>query len=180
MGFIDWKYNVYNFSMNGELDFEGLDISSVIINGDDDIFENFLDSIADIFTISESRSPYRRFLNTRMYIGAEYPIIPELRLGALSRTIFINNRIEKAITLSANADLGNWFSTSLSYSMMNNSFNNLGLGLAIRGGPFQFYIISDNFNAVFNPNTIRSINLWFGMNLVFGSAKKYQAQEPSE
>ncbi len=177
LGFITWNDNVYNFSMDGEFRFDGLDVSSWFENNDDDLFEHLFDSIIDIFSISDSHKPYTNILNTRLYLGGTYELDPKLRLGFLSRSVFVNNRIEQAVTISANSNLNNWFSTSISYSVMNNSYNNLGLGLNLRGGPFHFYMITDNFNALFMPHKTKSVNLWFGMNLVFGNKKKVQIQD---
>lgn len=181
LGYINWSKDVYNFSMDGELDFKGLDISP-IFNKDNDIevFQNFLDSIADIFAITDTRNAYKRSLGSTLYVGGEYQIKPRLRLGLLSRTGFGTDHVEQAVTLSANWDLTNFFGASASYSMMNNTYANLGAGLYLRGGPFQFFVISDNINAIFAPHKIRFANVWFGMNLVFGSHKKAEPQEQTE
>ncbi len=181
LGFIRWKKDVYNFTMDGELDFEGFDISSAFNDEEnEDVFENFLDSIADIFAISDTRNAYSKGLNTRIILGGQYQLNPRLRLGALSRTMMGNKHIKQALTLSANFDVGRVFSASVSYSMMNNSYNNLGAGLCLRGGPFQFFVVSDNVSAALIPDKIRTVNFWFGMNLVFGHKQKIQPEETTE
>jgi len=43
------------------------------------------------------------------------------------------------LLLSANLRAGNALTTSFSYSITNSTFNNLGFGLSLRGGPIQFY-----------------------------------------
>ena len=180
LGFIHWKQDVYNFSMDGELNFEGLDISSLLIGNGDDTFEQLLDSITDIFAITDTRHSYRKHLNPGLFLGGFYTVIPKLRLGALSRTYFYNENIEQALTISANTDLNRWFSATLSYSLMSNSYNNIGLGIALRGGPFQFYLISDNASAFLLPHQARIANLWFGMNILIGREKKQKPIEVPE
>lgn len=181
LGYINWNKNVHNFSMNGELEFKGLDISP-IFNKDNEIevFQNFLDSISDIFAITETRNSYTRGLGSTLYIGGEYQLKPRLRLGLLSRTGFDNDVVNQALTLSANWDLTRYFGASASYSMMNNTYANLGAGLYLNGGPFQFFVISDNINTIFAPPKIRFATVWFGMNLVFGSQKKTEPREQTE
>jgi hypothetical protein len=79
--------------------------------------------------------------------------------------------IRQALTVSANANAGRMLSASMSYSVMNNSYNNLGVGLALRGGGFQLYIISDNLNLAFYRAGSSNVNVWFGLNIVIGHVR---------
>ena len=40
--------------------------------------------------------------------------------------------------------------------------------MTIRGGPVQFYLITDNMVAAMKPSTAQFINFRFGINLLFG------------
>ena len=178
LGFINWEQDVYNFSMNGHFIFDGIDVSPAFSDGfDDDLFESLLDSIANIFTITESRDPYRTWLNTKLYVGGVYRFDPRLQLGVLGRIGMAGNRTDDALTFSVNSELTNWLSASVSYSVMQRSYTNFGTGFSINLGPFQFYLVSDHLNALFYPGNVRIVNLWFGMNLVFGTKKKVQIQD---
>ncbi len=168
LGFIRWKNNVYNISMDGEYEFEGFDIAEIINDEDDQYIDNLLDSIADLFAFTDTQNAFTRGLGTRIYLGGKYQLNEMLNFGALSRSEIRGGNFMQALTLSANADFTRWLSTSMSYSMMNNSYNNLGMGLGIRGGPIQFYMLSDNINTLFMPHRSQNVNLWFGLNLVFG------------
>ena len=83
--------------------------------------------------------------------------------------------------------------TSVSYTMSNNSYNNLGVGLSFRGGPFQFYLVSDHIPVTFNklqfedngdetsfpfPTDLKRINIRFGLNFVFGCNPKRFKDRP--
>ena len=59
-------------------------------------------------------------------------------------------------------------SGDVSYSMMNNSYSNIGLGMALRGGGFQFYVVTDNVIPALMPHKTRNANIWLGLNLVLG------------
>jgi len=90
----------------------------------------------------------------------------------LSKTFFFDRKIHESFTISANLSPAKWFSASLSYSMMNRSYNNVGLGIAIKGGPIQFYIVTDNINTLIMPKSAKSFNLIFGLNLAIGCGKR--------
>jgi hypothetical protein len=51
------------------------------------------------------------------------------------------------------------------------TINNLGVGLIIKPGPFQFYVIADNVYPAINPLYTTNGNIRVGMNLVFGRVK---------
>lgn len=180
LGFISWKSDVYNFSVDGEYEFDGIDLSSAFDYADDsDPAGNLMDSLSNIFGISDSRNGYRRGLPARLFLGGSYDLHPLVSVGLLSRSEIYQGRLEQAVTLSANSNIGRWLSASVSYSMMNNSYNNFGMGISLRGGGFQFYVISDNLASSFMPGRTRSANIWFGLNLVFGH-RKSKYSEASE
>jgi hypothetical protein len=100
-----------------------------------------------------------------------------VNLGALSRTEIFNGKIQSSLTLSANARFFRNLSTSLSYSALNNSYNNIGFGLAAKFGPLQFYTITDNIMAAIKPNSAQIANIRFGFNLLFGCKDKTKKKD---
>ncbi len=176
LGFINWKQDVYNLTMDGDFDFDGIDLSSLFNYADDsDPADNLLDSLKGIFSIDDTQNSFSRGLPTRIYLGGTYDLHRTFSLGLLSRSEIYQNNLEQALTLSGNLNLGRRLSTSVSYSMMNNSYNNFGMGLSLRGLMFQFYMITDNLNTIFYPHRTNSVNLWFGFNMMFGHVKNIQA-----
>ncbi len=199
LGFIKWKDDIYNFKQNGEFEFQGVDISKGILSEDFDStmdveFENLGDSIIDIFEMKSSDDPYTTWLPTKIYIGGSYNLTRNISLGLLSRSEIYNGHLRQSLTLSANTLLANFFSFSLSYSMMNYSYNNLGLGFALRGGPVQFYLVADRIPLSYvmieetddNGDTTRypmfldqrTLNIRFGLNLTFGCKEKGLKDKP--
>ena len=176
LGFINWKQDVYNLSVDGDFEFDGIDLSSLFNYADDsDPADNLLDSLKGIFSINDTQNSFNRGLPTRIYLGGTYDLHRSFSLGLLSRSEIYQNNLDQALTLSGNLNLGRRLSTSVSYSMMNNSYNNFGMGLSLRGLMFQFYMITDNLNSVFYPHRTSSVNLWFGFNMMFGHVKNIQA-----
>jgi hypothetical protein len=175
LGFINWKKDVYNFSMNGDFEIEGLNLtSSRNRNKDDDPADNLLDSLQGLFKISETQNSYTRGLPTMIYIGGKYEISPGFNFGLLSRSVLYHGRLEQAVSLSANSSMGRRLSASVSYSMMNNKYDNFGMGLSWRGAGLQLYLLTDNLNAVIIPHRSNSINIWAGLNIVTGNVRPVQ------
>ncbi len=168
LGFINWKEDVYNFSVDGDFEFDGINLSPLFNSDDSDPVDNLMDSIRSIFNLKDTQNAYSRRLPPRVYLGGSYELTRGLNLGLLSRSEIYNGSLDQAFTLSANSSIGRWLSASLSWSVMNNSYNNLGMGLSVRGGGFQLYAVSDNLNTFLYPHRTKNVNLWFGLNLVFG------------
>ena len=178
LGFIRWKQNTYNISQDVEYIYDGIEVD---LGETDSIFNNFRDSIENTFVFTSSEKPYTSFLSAKLYVGGKYQIIPEISVGLLSRTEMFKGRFREQLTLSANFYPIKEVSASLSYTVMNKTFNNFGFGLSLKPGPFNIYIITDNipFNFAVEqssgvpiPHKNRSLNVRFGFNLVFGCDKE--------
>ena len=192
LGFIKWKEDVYSFSQDGKFEFKGIDLSDGILSEDfdstmDEYFDDLGDSIIDIFEVKASDDPYTTWLPTKIYIGGTYHLTRNVSIGLLSRSEIYSGKIRQSLTLSANTLLANFLSFSVSYSMMNYSYNNLGIGFALRGGPIQLYFVTDRIPLKYsmlefsdNGGTTkipmffdqRTLNFRFGLNLTFGCKEK--------
>lgn len=178
-GFIKWKDNVTNLAAEGKFTYDGLwdyvDYMNPALDTDsitDAQISNFTDSLARSFKIQHTSDSYTTFLTTKLYIGGTYKVNDKLNFGVLSRSELYGKKLRSALTVSVNTRLTKWFAASTSYSIMNNSFANVGLGLVLKGGPFQFYWITDNVLAPFLPETVRNANFRMGINWIFGCKKK--------
>jgi len=52
--------------------------------------------------------------------------------------------------------------------MIGNSYNNLGLGVALRLGCMQLYVVGDNLMAANDPAKAELVSARFGLNFLFG------------
>jgi hypothetical protein len=172
IGFISWNDNPISMKTDGTFTFRGIEVDFF---EDEEEFnqniEEFTDSIMRIFAPDVTDGGYLTWLPTDMYLGGQYHFHEMLDFGALYRLEFYQKSVMQSLTLSANSNLTNWLSAHLSYSVMNNSYNNIGFGLMIRGAMLQYYIVSDNIMAAFQPQNTRNVNFRMGCNLVFGYKK---------
>ncbi len=172
LGYIKWKEDVKNYkTVAGKYEFAGVDLIR-FINDTTANLEAVLDSIGETFKTSESSDGYTTYLPTHVYLGANYIINDKSFAGALVHTEFFKKTIQPSVTLSYNLKVGRHLSTSLSYSYLNHTFDNVGAGLAVNVGALQLYTVTDNIIGLIAPLDARNSHIHFGFNLIFGRPKK--------
>ncbi|HAN18289.1 MAG: hypothetical protein A2X13_04700 [Bacteroidetes bacterium GWC2_33_15] len=172
LGFIHWKTDPNNIHLEGSFDYSGTGLES-----DFDSQEYILDlrdSVFNSFTQDITRDSYYSWLPLQIYLGGMYQYMPKLGIGAVSRNVIYRNKLHSSLTLSANTVLWNKFSASLSWSYLNNTYKNIGLGLAWHGRGIQLHMVSDNVLGIFNPLDARNLNIRFGFNLMLGCPRNSQ------
>lgn len=181
IGGIKWN-DTYELYQDATFDWKGGDWSQSGNSNDpnyreiEDVMEDLTDSISDAFRFRDKTGSYSRALPTKIYLGGSYELNKRINVGAVSRTEIYDGKLRPSLTLSANTRVIRNFSASLSYSMVNSSYNNIGVGVAAKLGPFQLYAVSDNVLAM-NPNTAKTANIRFGMNMMFGCRKKSKKKD---
>ena len=151
-GYIRWKDNVTNLEAESHFEFSGFNISDVV-SGDktfEDISADLLDSLKRSFIISDSKTAFTTSLATGITLGASYNLTKSISFGLLSHSTIAAKHLKQAVTFSANINLGNALSTSLSYSARNNRYDNFGAGIAFRAGCFQIYAVADRIPVIWN------------------------------
>jgi len=179
LGYINWTDEVEQMEYSTVYDFEGFELNPFDLSEDytlddylDSSFTQLSDSLMGFLEFTPGLA-YSRRLSTKLYVGASYSVNPYINFGVLSRTNFLNGLISEQLTASANFSVSRILNLTLSYSYMNEYFKNFGAGISLNAGPVNLYVISDNgLNVVFWPEEAQAVNLWFGMNLVFGYKEK--------
>lgn len=177
MGKISFKKDIISMNKVANYNWEGIDFSKSIdkANADyvdpADLVTNETDKMKNSFLPKKSDIGSKAFdvnIPTKIFLGGTYAVNNYFNVGLLDH-IYKNGNISKnTLTLSANALLGNFFSLTGSYSMIGNSNNNLGLGMAFRLGMQQLYFVSDNLLALADPAKAKFVNVRFGMNFLIG------------
>jgi len=191
LGFIKWKKDVTNLVAKSQFEFSGLNMVDVF-NGTKTIEEvgnEMLDSLKNSFIVSDSNNPFTTWLPFGVTLGGSYNLSRSFSLGLLSYSKVIGKQLRESLTMSANVNLSNALSTSLSYSITNHRFDNLGAGLAFRTGIFQFYVLTDripinwnkikvNNSNILLPAVWNTTNFKVGMNLDFGNRIRKKDDKP--
>ena len=193
IGFIKWKTDISNLEAHGDIKLKGLDFEDVYNETAtiEDVFGNMGDSLINAMRVAETSRSFTTRLPVGVAVGGKYNLNDKFSLGLLSYSKLAGNQIKEALTLSANMNLGNALSTTLAYTVCNNSYNNLGFGLAFRALYTQFYLmvdkvplswksagtIGESFPLPANWNTLHAR---IGMNLVFGNRMRKDKPEKME
>lgn len=176
LGFISWNTNVAELRGGGKFRFEGMDAVEYIDDNDEsteepDFGETMSDSIFKVLDVKKTNvDNYKAWLPTNLYVGGTYNITNAVGFGALYRGVIYRGDLSSAFSLSANVNTGH-ISATVSYTMMQNNFDNIGVGFAGRFGPIQMYIVSDHVLEAVFPQNAKDINLRMGMNWIFGYKK---------
>jgi hypothetical protein len=182
IGSIKWTNNTYQYTLDpakAKYTFQGVDLNQVINNNTNYINAQG-DSIQAKFKMTETpMGAYSTLLPAKMYLSGNFQIKDNLSVGALFFSESFRGRYSSGMTASLNKNFGKVVSTSVSYTVSNRSYNNVGLGVSFNVSPFQLYIVGDNLlrapasllvsqnlNSYVNSSQLLTVRA--GLNLVFG------------
>jgi hypothetical protein len=179
LGFVRWKTDLNNVHGEGTFVFEGVDFNTYIVSRA--FFSEMRDSLINSLEITNTTNPYSDLLPSQLFLAGSYKYSDRISFGLVNRNLVLRNKIHSSFTLSAQADLAERFLATLSWSYLNNSIKNVGVGIALHGNGIQFHAVTDNLLGFFYPFDTRTLNLRFGINLMFGCPrnKKEELQEAS-
>lgn len=182
LGFINWKTDNATFiSNNIDYRFEGIDLNRFLKDSTNLVFEQLKDTLKDVFSSVENDKTYKTGLNTRFYVGGTYDLTKSINLGATLLSEVIKSQYRAAFIVSSTVKLKNWLSATVNYSQQARSTGNVGVGLSLRGGPIQFYVITDNVLGFISPANSKNFHASFGFSLMLGKIddKKVEPSKPS-
>lgn len=170
-GGIKWKKSASGYNLTGNFKWEGVDVSDGL-NNEPDVSEeiiNLLDSLSNSFDFNEGNNVFRTPLTTRLYLGGTIEINEILNLGVVNRISFHpTDNITNSLMLTANANFNDILSLTGSYSVSNGSYDNFGLGVAVRAGFAQFLLGTNNLYQLFKADQAKYTSIRFGVNFMFG------------
>ena len=164
IGSINWKSKVKNYkSDNANYKFDGIFFDEQ--NDSTDILDILKDSLSDIFHFTETENSYITKLPTKFYIGGSYKINEKSSAGFVFYGRSYCNHFNSSFSLSYARAVGKNFHIKGSYSVINNTYSNIGLGFSLNLGPIQTYFISDNIIGMLAPFDSRQLNFRIGFNV---------------
>lgn len=148
LGLIYWRRNITSGSMEGSHKIDQLiDYTvgdSLNINRITDMFTELGSEIINTVGIDSEPKNYLTMMRANIYTGAEYGILNnKISFGLVNRLTFNNKKIQDELTLAVNFRPLNWLNATVDYSFINGHWGNLGLGLNLRAGIFNMYLLAD-------------------------------------
>ncbi|MCE3296577.1 MAG: Sporulation protein [Crocinitomicaceae bacterium] len=183
LGSIRWSNNVTSYKTNEfEFTFEGVDLNEYFSEQENDssgnrMLDDLKDSIPKMFNYEENNEAYSTSLYTKFYIGANYEITKAFNVGGVIINEFVKGKYRPGVSLAANVSLKSWLSATLNYSIYNKTYSNIGVGLSLRGGPIQFYLMTDNVLAFTNTLNAKNVNLTGGMSIFIKERDKKKKEK---
>ncbi|MGV3631086.1 MAG: DUF5723 family protein [Bacteroidota bacterium] len=171
LGSIRWSNNVTSYKTDEfEYTFEGIDLNEYFDEQDQDsasnrMLDDLKDTIPKMFNYEENNDAYSTSLYTKFYIGANYELTKAFNVGGVIINEFVKGKYRPGISVAANVSLKNWLCATLNYSIYNRTYSNIGVGLSLKGGPVQFYVMTDNVLAFTNILNAKNVNVTGGMSI---------------
>jgi hypothetical protein len=174
LGFIAYRSNLTNFSLTGEYLYSGPFGDGT---GDDRYLWDVFDELNDNMTEELTYDSYTYFLDPKLYLGASYRYNDRYDINLLWYNRLLPGKLQTGVTVSVLAHPRPSLETSISWSYMNHSFLNLGMGLGYVKGPWQIYLVSDNIPGLVLPMRTKNVNLRLGINLNLGCRKMFDINQ---
>ena len=187
LGFIRWNKNNQDISASVDYTFEGVNYSSEDGLVFDQLGDTLLAALKKSVKTGTSTGAYSSYISPKLNLSAEYGVLSnKLTVGLLSRTHFQNGRLYEELTAALNGRPADWFNASLSYSILNGRFSNLGAGISLRSGFLNWFFATDYIPLRYaslkvgeSPNTVAipvpyntaGVNFSFGVSIVIGNNK---------
>lgn len=179
LGFINWMQNAQIASAKGEYTFEGVELTfskdslgKLRYGIDTTKYKHIADSLIDMFDMKVVDKGYMTWLPSNIFLGATYQLNEKIGFGVLYRGEIYRKTYNQSLTLSANSNINHWLSLHGSWSLINNTIMNVGLGFSARLGFITWYMVTDDVIGLIFPQKAKTINWRMGCNLTFGHPKK--------
>ncbi len=172
LGFITWKQNARNYRFKGDAAFAGVDVLPAFLEGTEPDSDSLTNEIIGDLIAEGTEDSYSTRLTYQINLSAQYRLLKSTHVHGLYNISHFK-RLRGALTLGITQDIRRAFSLSLTNTTEYGKLINIGVGLMVKPGPFQFYVVGDNFNVLLSPITPTSLDektfaIRIGMNLVFG------------
>lgn len=171
IGSINWKGDGSGVEFGGLFKWQGADISN-LFDEDFTFIKNgtsLIDSLKQSITVSEKQASFKTPLATKLYLGGTFTVNEKLELGVLNRVQFTGSGdTRNMFMLSANAAFSDVLSLNGTYAIAKDSYDNLGLGFAVRAGFAQFVLGTGNIINLMRWDKAKYTSVRFGINFMFG------------
>lgn len=173
VGYINWASNLRNYNTKGSYTFSGVEFNPLIDN-DSISFSAIGDTLVEVFDVkvSQSNVGYTTNLPTKIHLSGQYELPTKLTLGVLLYGELYREQFIPAVALSVRKEFGDLFSIGGIYAYRQFSPLNLGINAAVKLGPVQVFLASDNVVPLFTPYSSKNFNGRAGINILLGKIKK--------
>ena len=167
---INWEENINNYSLNGTLEFEGIDIAQTLFD-DESSFGSVLDSLSSTYDPIETHDAYSTTLGSKFYFSGQYEVSEQLQMGLIAFTDNYHDVKSSALALSGSMQVTPVIRVGGFYGLRNERFDNLGANVSFATDVLNLHLATDNILSIFNARDANLANFRVGINLLFGQVK---------
>jgi hypothetical protein len=176
LGSIKWNSHVVNYKSNNEnseFTYYGIDLNQFVSGSNaNDVWQGLADTLTSTFKINPTHDSYKTKLPAQLYIGSNYMLNQNNSFGLLMHGQKFDGKLHSDYTLSFNKTIHRWLNLAASWSVINESASNFGLGIAAKFGSEQIYFVSDNVYGAIYPTRSQNANFRAGINFIFSKKEK--------
>ena len=175
LGFIHWGLNdiemtgkindAGQFYDNGNFLFNGMDAEQLqLVISDESYRKLFLDTLKQYFQMEVLPiEKYNTALNTNLLLRGNYDLDANNRFSAQIQGRFLGTGFRPAMTLAYSGSFFHMLDVCATYTIMPNSYDNIGLGIAGVFDTFHIYLTTNNVIGLFNPLNASGLNAQVGI-----------------
>ena len=175
LGFIHWgisniemtsKINdMGQFYDNGSFLFNGMELDQLqSIISDESYRELFLDTLQQYFNIDfNTLGKYNTMLNTNALLRGNFDLDANNRISAQVQGRFMGNGFRPAMTLAYSGSFFKMLDVCATYTIMPDSYDNIGFGIAGVFNTFHIYLTTNNVIGLFKPMNASGLNAQAGI-----------------
>ncbi len=169
LGFINWKENINNYTLNDT----SFNYSGVDLEGLDNIQQTLEDSLFSKFETTDTFDPYKSWLPVTAYGSWIYHYSPKTDIYVTVGSRWIQRQFKMMYGGGVTQKFGKAFTGSLSVTKLPQQFFNAGAAFAVRGGPVQMYMAVDHLINFSIPDS-KAIDFRFGISFAFRGKQEQQ------
>ena len=191
LGFIYHSNDVENYTLNGNITTEGVEVilPGDALNPNQDFWQDLVDNIEEIIPFDNNFDSYVTFRPTKLYSSLRFnwgeqltkredcecgPNVtrsnraPKFANGAGGQLYVINRPRgpQTALTAFYQRRFGNFMALKATYTADKFSYTNVGFGLNLQAGPLNIYAMADNLFAYQNIANSRYASFQLGLNII--------------
>jgi hypothetical protein len=172
LGSITWNKDVKTYIQKDfNFTFRGVDFNQFLADTTKTPTKALSDTLQAIFQQETNTASYKTGIGTKYYVGAFYNFTKKISVSALMYSQILSRTYIPGVTVGLNAGFMRILTANVNYSYANNSWNNLGLGLSLKLGMVQTYVITDNIFGFISPNKSKLANICFGVSIWLSDKK---------
>ena len=174
LGQLSWSQGTTYSNDGAKFTFDGLSVAEL---SDSATFSNLGDSIEDILKLNKTSGKYTTALPTRFFVGGSYQFTENWSADVLYSGKITNGQFLSSAVIGAGLKANRWFEAKLSYTIADNTYDNIGLAAVLNLGAWQLYAVTDNIGGLFKVDHANNLNASIGMNFTFGRKKYFEERE---